>query len=142
MLRKHGSRCDDLIGQLYEATARHFRDIRVVEIEKMEQRSKSENKCLRAFGRNERAAGFIPAGTSSAAHRSSLLPNALSVQDLAADIWDAAELAEVTPLAEWIGRLRESDAVVNIPEERPAELMEKPPMSGVARPFVRLWSRD
>jgi methylase of polypeptide subunit release factors len=35
---------DELIGRLYEATARHFRDIRVVEIDKMEQRSKSDNK--------------------------------------------------------------------------------------------------
>jgi methylase of polypeptide subunit release factors len=31
----------ELVNRLYEATARHFRDIRVVEIEKMEQRSKS-----------------------------------------------------------------------------------------------------
>lgn len=33
-----------LLGRLYEATARHFRDIRVVEIEKMQQRAKSENR--------------------------------------------------------------------------------------------------
>jgi len=33
-----------LIGRLYEATARHFRDIRVVEIEKMQQRAKSETR--------------------------------------------------------------------------------------------------
>lgn len=33
----------DLVGRLYEATARHFRDIRVVEIEKMQQRAKSNN---------------------------------------------------------------------------------------------------
>lgn len=34
----------DLVGRLYEATARHFRDIRVVEIEKMQQRAKSANR--------------------------------------------------------------------------------------------------
>jgi len=32
-----------LIARLYEATARHFRDIRVVEIQKMQQRAKSDN---------------------------------------------------------------------------------------------------
>ena len=54
---------DELRGRLYDATARHFREIRVVEIEKMQQRAKSENRRF-------------------------------SVHDLAADIWDAAELAE------------------------------------------------
>jgi hypothetical protein len=34
----------DLVGRLYEATARHFREIRVVEIEKMQQRAKSNSK--------------------------------------------------------------------------------------------------
>ena len=81
---------DELIGRLYEATARHFRDIRVVEIEKMQQRAKSDN-----HGR-------------------------FSVRDLAADIWDAAELEDATPLAEWIGRLPESNSLAIIPEERPA----------------------
>lgn len=33
-----------LIDRLYEATARHFREIRVVEIEKMEQRAKSDGR--------------------------------------------------------------------------------------------------
>ena len=61
----------DLVGRLYEATARHFRDIRVVEIEKMQQRAKSNNQRF-------------------------------SVHDLAADIWDAAELEDATPLAEWV----------------------------------------
>ena len=82
---------DELIGRLYEATARHFRDIRVVEIEKMEQRAKSNNKRF-------------------------------SVHDLAADIWDAAELEDATPLAEWIGQQPESDSLVVILEERPAGL--------------------
>ena len=86
---------DTLIGRLYEATARHFRNIRVVEIEKMEQRAKSGNKRF-------------------------------SVHDLAADIWDAAELEDATPLAEWIGQRPESDTLASIPEERPAILSPSP----------------
>ncbi len=82
---------DELIVRLYEATARHFREIRVVEIEKMEQRAKSNNKRF-------------------------------SVHDLAADIWDAAELEDATPLGEWVGQQPESDSLVVILEERPAGL--------------------
>jgi hypothetical protein len=85
----------DLVGRLYEATARHFREIRVVEIEKMQQRAKSNNQRF-------------------------------SVHDLAADIWDAAELDEVTPLAEWISKRPECNALVVIPEERPAVLSPSP----------------
>jgi len=84
---------DALVGSLYEATARHFRDIRVVEIEKMEQRAKSNSRRFR-------------------------------VQDLAADIWDAAELADAVPLAEWLGQQPESDSAAIIPEERPATLSD------------------
>ena len=36
----------ELIDRLYEATSQHFRDIRVVEIEKMDQRGRSEGKRL------------------------------------------------------------------------------------------------
>ena len=36
----------ELIDRLYEATSQHFREIRVVEIEKMEQRARSEGKRL------------------------------------------------------------------------------------------------
>ena len=86
---------DDLIGRLYEATARHFRDIRVVEIDKMEQRAKSDNKRF-------------------------------NVHDLASDIWDAAELEDATPLAEWVEKWPDSDSAVNIPEERPAVLVDNP----------------
>jgi hypothetical protein len=86
---------EELIGRLYEATARHFRDIRVVEIEKMQQRAKSDGRRF-------------------------------SVQDLAADIWDAAALEEVTPLAEWVGQRPESGAAVNIPDERPVTLTDSP----------------
>ena len=84
-----------ITGRLYEATARHFRDIRVVEIEKMQQRAKSNN------GR-------------------------FSVHDLAADIWDAAELEDATPLAEWVSQRPGSDSLVIIPEERPAVLSPSP----------------
>ena len=82
---------DELIDRLYEATARHFRDIRVVEIEKMEQRGKSNGKRFR-------------------------------VDDLAADIWDAAELEDATPLADWVGQQPESDSLAIILEDRPATL--------------------
>jgi hypothetical protein len=44
------------------------------------------------------------------------------VHDLAADIWDAAELEDATPLAEWIGQRPESDSFAIIPEERPVTL--------------------
>ncbi|MCX7048766.1 MAG: N-6 DNA methylase [Candidatus Sumerlaeota bacterium] len=84
-----------LIHRLYEATALHFRDIRVVEIEKMEQRSKSAGKRF-------------------------------SVHDLAADIWDAAELDDALPLAEWTSQRPESDSLVNIPEDRPVTLVDSP----------------
>jgi methylase of polypeptide subunit release factors len=83
----------NLIDRLYEATARHFRDIRVVEIQKMTQRAVSNNKRFNAH-------------------------------DLAADIWDAAQLEDATPLAEWIGQLPESNSLVIIPEEHPAAISE------------------
>jgi hypothetical protein len=86
---------DQLIARLYEATARHFREIRVVEIEKMQQRAKSNN------GR-------------------------FSVNDLAADIWDAAELEDATPLSEWVGQRNKSDSLVIIPEDQPALLSPSP----------------
>ena len=86
---------DELIGKLYEATAQHFREIRVVEIEKMQQRAKSSNQRF-------------------------------SVHDLAADIWDAAEIEDATPLAQWVGQYRESNVLVDIPEDRPAVLSPSP----------------
>lgn len=96
-----------LLGRLYEATARHFRDIRVVEIEKMQQRARTENRRF-------------------------------SVLDLAADIWDAAELEEVTPLAEWVGQRPESDgAVLAIPDERPATVLDNPLFGDKAVAFGR-----
>jgi hypothetical protein len=86
---------NELIGRLYEATARHFRDIRVVEIEKMEQRAKADNRRF-------------------------------SVHDLAADVWDAAELEDDIRLAEWIAAQMESNTTVTIPEDRPARLSDNP----------------
>jgi len=92
-----------LVQRLHEATALHFRNIRVVEIEKQEQRS-------RTGGRR------------------------FTVEELAADAWDAAELPDLTPLAEWVGKEAEritaaggtAVQAVNIPEERPAELSPSP----------------
>ncbi|MHB1422882.1 MAG: Eco57I restriction-modification methylase domain-containing protein [Gemmataceae bacterium] len=49
-----------------------------------------------------------------------------SVHDLAADIWDAAELEDATPLAEWLDQRPECDSTANIPEERSAVLMDNP----------------
>jgi hypothetical protein len=82
---------DELLGRLYDATARHFREIRVVEIEKMEQRGKSNGKRF-------------------------------NLHDLAADIWDAAELEDATPLVEWIAQQPESDSQLVILDEQPASL--------------------
>lgn len=84
-----------LVDRLYEETAMHFRAIRVVEIEKMEQRSKS--------------------GGSQ-----------FTVEELAADAWDAAELPDATPLAEWIGTQPECCGALDIPEERPASMTPSP----------------
>jgi hypothetical protein len=86
---------DELVGRLYEATAQHFREIRVVEIEKMQQRAKSNNQRF-------------------------------NVHDLAADVWDAAALADATPLAEWASQYRGSNVLVDIPEDRPAVLSPSP----------------
>jgi hypothetical protein len=83
------------VQRLHEETAKHFRAIRVVEIEKMEQRSQSANRRF-------------------------------SVQELAADAWDAAELPDLTPLVEWVGKRPECTSAMNIPEERPAVISPSP----------------
>ena len=85
----------ELIDRLYEATSQHFRDIRVVEIEKMEQRAKSE-------------------GTR------------LNVHDLAADIWDAVELNDLLAVDQWLTENPQADVWVDVPEERPAVLLDTP----------------
>ena len=84
-----------LIDRLYEATSRHFRDIRVVEIEKMQQRTRSES-------------------------------TRLNVHDLAADIWDAAGLIDSVPVSQWMARNSQSNVSVEVPEERPAVLVDNP----------------
>jgi len=82
-----------LVQRLHEDTALHFRSIRVVEIEKQEQRSRTANRRF-------------------------------SVQELAANAWDAAELPDVTPLTQWIEKGFECSVALKLPEERPAELPE------------------
>jgi len=84
-----------LVQRLHEATALHFRHIRVVEIEKQEQRARTANRRFSAV-------------------------------ELAADAWDAAELPDLTPLAEWLGKQPECTSGANIPEERPAEMSPSP----------------
>lgn len=84
-----------LVQRLHEATALHFRHIRVVEIEKQEQRTRTKGRRF-------------------------------TVHELAADAWDAAELPDATPLAEWLGKQPGCDSSVNIPEERPAEMSPSP----------------
>ena len=50
----------ELVDRLYEATARHFRDIRVVEIEKMGQRAKSNSRRLILAKIRDTSALFMP----------------------------------------------------------------------------------
>jgi len=81
-----------LIDRLYEETARHFRAIRVTEIQKMEDRREG--------------------GTTK-----------FAVADHAADAWDALDLTDLAPLAEWVktnatGACSQAD----IPAERPVYL--------------------
>ena len=85
----------ELIDRLYEATSQHFRDIRVVEIEKMQQRARSE-------------------GTR------------LNIYDLAADIWDAVELNNSLSVGQWLTESQQADVWVDVPEERPAVLLDSP----------------
>jgi hypothetical protein len=81
-----------LIDRLYEAVTLHFRDIRVTEIQKMEDRRKGDK------------AKF-------------------STTDLAADAWDAIDLADLTPLAEWVKANAKGDCEeIEIPSERPVQL--------------------
>ena len=82
----------NLIDRLYEETTRHFRDVRVTEIQKMEDR---------------RTGGSTR----------------FAVTDHAADAWDALDLTDVIPLAEWVAAHAAGDCeMVNIPSERPVHL--------------------
>lgn len=83
----------ELIDRLYEETTRHFRDVRVTEIQKMEDR---------------RSGGSTK----------------FAIADHAADAWDALDLTDLVPLAEWVAAWAANYAtgeceVVNIPTERP-----------------------
>ncbi len=84
-----------LVEELHAQTAGYFREIRVVEIEKQEQRSRSANRKF-------------------------------SVQELAADAWDAAELEDTTPLVEWLANNPQCNTAVHIPEDKPAQLSPSP----------------
>jgi len=84
-------RCE-LVDRLYAETARHFRKIRVVEIQKQEQRAKTG---VRRF----------------------------TVDDLAADVWEAANLSDWRPLAEWLSEEPEPKQTFTIPDGDQAYLM-------------------
>jgi hypothetical protein len=80
------------ICRLYEQTVLHFRDVRVTEIQKMEDR---------------RSGGSTR----------------FAIDDQAADAWDALELPNLVPLAEWVAAHATGDCeVVSIPAERPVHL--------------------
>jgi methylase of polypeptide subunit release factors len=74
-----------LVEKLYAETAFHFRWVRVGEIQKMEQRRKSDTKKF-------------------------------SAEELASDLWDAAELEDLNPLREWLAKQRGLTAAAIIPD--------------------------
>lgn len=81
-----------LINRLYDETTRHFRAIRVTEIQKMEDRRE---------------------GSSTK----------FATADHAADAWDALDLTDLTPLAEWVKNSGTGpSSFVDIPGERPVHL--------------------
>ena len=89
-----GNQRSNLIDRLYEATTRHFRDVRVTEIQKMEDR------------RSGGATRF-------------------AIADHAADAWDAIDLTDLTPMAEWVKAHVTGDCeMICIPPERPVYLTE------------------
>lgn len=81
-----------LIDRLYEAVALHFRDIRVTEIQKMEDRRKGGKTTF-------------------------------SVTDHATDAWDAVDLTDLKPLAEWLKEVAQGEREeLEVPSERPVHL--------------------
>jgi hypothetical protein len=88
----------ELVNQLHAETALHFRQIRVVELQKMDQRRSSA-------------------------------PRGFSAEELGADLWDAAELEDMLPLAEWMAQQPSATAGAIIPDALPAYL------SGEAKMF-------
>jgi len=85
------SRRAELVDRLHNETALHFRQIRVVELQKMEQRKKG---VARKF----------------------------SAEELAQDLWDAAELEDLMPLKEWIASQPGTKVSLTIPDSSPAQL--------------------
>jgi Eco57I restriction-modification methylase len=92
---RDSSERSQFVDRLYEETARHFRSIRVVEIVKNEENSRSSS--LR-----------------------------FSVYDLAADVWDAAELEDTVALADWLRAHPKCVSSITIPDDRPARLSRLP----------------
>jgi methylase of polypeptide subunit release factors len=82
-----------LVDRLQEETALHFRQIRVVELQKNEQKRTS--------------------GTRK-----------FSAEELAADLWDAAELDDLSPLKDWIAKQPGVTAAAIIPDASPAYLSD------------------
>ncbi len=80
-----------LVDRLHWETAFHFRQIRVVELQKAEQKKKS--------------------GTRK-----------FSAEELAVDLWDAAELADFAPMKEWLSKQPSASAAVIIPDASPVHL--------------------
>jgi hypothetical protein len=81
-----------LVDRLYTETALHFRKIRVVEIQKQEQRSKTG---VRRF----------------------------TAAELAADVWEAANLPDWRPIAQWLSEDQVSQRTFMIPDGDDAYLM-------------------
>jgi len=79
-------RRQDLIDRLYREVALHFRAIRIVEVQKMEQRRQGNGK------------------------------NNISQQQLALDAWKHLEPELQKPLPQWIGEQVRKAKTVNIPE--------------------------
>src|SRR5205814_3196031 len=50
----------------------------------------------------------------------------LNAHDMAADIWDAAELEDAKPLVDWLAERDDCTEEIDIPEERPAALVDSP----------------
>ena len=83
----------ELVDRLHQETAQHFRAVRVTEIQKMEDR------------------------------RSSAAPRRFDAKEQAADAWDAVDLTDLVPLAEWVRNTATGPtATYTVPEDRPAEL--------------------
>jgi hypothetical protein len=86
------NRRKSLVERLHIETALHFRHIRVVEIQKMEQRA-------------------------SATGGSKFRPD-----ELATDAWDSLEDSDVVPVIKWLEDQTVPKTIVRIPQERPAYL--------------------